>query len=384
MSIKNFTFRKLILLVPAALLLLSSCSQVQYGGPPTEFEYVGSAECATCHAQVYGEFIESGHAHILTKVEGSTQPSIPFTTADGITITPPQGYTWADISYLIGGSGWKAQFIDSDGFIMTENGDTQFNLEDLSQVAYNPNTPMGTEVYTCGACHTTGWMSTAEGASPKDGLTGMGGDFSEPGVTCEQCHGPGNKHLFSKKAKDITINRTVEACAECHSRNNGASVSAYNGFISNHGQYDEMMSGPHSALTNGCITCHDPHASSLHDDAAAGTGITTACTDCHTVSGNATHHGATCVTCHMADVTKSAINRGYYQGDLSTHIFNIDTRLNPTFFSQDGTQANVENEGVTVDFVCYQCHKDSNGNGGSAPQFSYTIISNYGTNFHNK
>ncbi len=28
---------------------------------------------------------------------------------------PPEGYTWEDISYVIGGYGWKARFIDLEG-----------------------------------------------------------------------------------------------------------------------------------------------------------------------------------------------------------------------------------------------------------------------------
>ncbi len=55
---------------------------------------------------------------------------------------------------------------------MTENGDTQYNLEDGSQVAYHGSDPMGTKQYDCGRCHTTGWVSTDDGASPKDGLPG--------------------------------------------------------------------------------------------------------------------------------------------------------------------------------------------------------------------
>ncbi|NIN36717.1 MAG: hypothetical protein GTO60_17125, partial [Gammaproteobacteria bacterium] len=88
-------------------------------------------------------------------------PDYPFTDVP----SPPEGYTWNDVTYVIGGYNWKARFIGKDGYIITgEEGDKEF----LGQ--YNFANPIvGTEAgwvkyhsgekkaYNCGPCHTTGY-----------------------------------------------------------------------------------------------------------------------------------------------------------------------------------------------------------------------------------
>jgi len=47
----------------------------------------------------------------------------------GVT-TPPEGYTWDDITYVIGGYNWKARFIGTEGYIITgdEDATSQYNF----------------------------------------------------------------------------------------------------------------------------------------------------------------------------------------------------------------------------------------------------------------
>ena len=42
-------------------------------------------------------------------------PTYPFTKIEKL----PEGYTWNDISYVIGGY-WKARFMDKKGYIITD------------------------------------------------------------------------------------------------------------------------------------------------------------------------------------------------------------------------------------------------------------------------
>jgi len=105
-------------------------------------EYVGTEACQECHTGIYDTFIKSGHPYKLNKVVDSQPPKYPFSKVPN----PPEGYTWDDITYVIGGYGWKARFLDKDGFIITGNEDatTQYNLynDDLEMggnwVAYHP------------------------------------------------------------------------------------------------------------------------------------------------------------------------------------------------------------------------------------------------------
>ena len=128
------------LLDEMALMVLQAPAGVD-GVSFTPPEYVGSEACAECHEETYDVFMDSGHPYKLTKVENGQPPEYPFTELPG----PPDGYTWDDISYVIGGYNWKARFIDQDGFIITgdENATTQYNFwnEDLEMgdewVAYH-------------------------------------------------------------------------------------------------------------------------------------------------------------------------------------------------------------------------------------------------------
>lgn len=370
----------LALTVGTVAMLLTSCGDKTK--VPDTLAFVGSQACQECHTDIYDMFMESGHPYKLNKVVDGKQPVIPFTTAAGVNIPTPAGYTWSDITYMIGGYGWKARFLDSKGYIITKNPDTQYNLEDGSQVAYTSE-EIGTKKYDCGRCHTTGWKSVADGGSPQDGLEGMDGEFAFGGVHCEQCHGMGNIHAVTEDKADISVDNSALFCGGCHYRNSDHTIAASGGFIKHHEQYDEMISGKHKDLT--CVTCHDPHASVVYDDKALGNGVTKECTECHTDAKYAkVHNGATCIDCHMPMASKSAIKHNIHSGDIKTHIFKINTAADGKMFSDDGSIANPNGDGVTLDFICYKCHQDENGVGGSGSQKSLTTLSLYATDFHNK
>ncbi len=82
-------------------------------------EYVGSATCAGCHEETYNKFILSGHPYKLNKVVDGQPPEYPYSEV----LEVPTGYTWDDISYVIGGYNWKARFIDQEGYIITGDAD---------------------------------------------------------------------------------------------------------------------------------------------------------------------------------------------------------------------------------------------------------------------
>ena len=79
-------------------------------------EYVGSDKCGACHKATYDLFMKSGHSYKLNKVVDGKAPTYPFTAVE----KPPEGYTWNDISYVIGGYNWKARFMDKNGYIITD------------------------------------------------------------------------------------------------------------------------------------------------------------------------------------------------------------------------------------------------------------------------
>lgn len=164
--------------------------------------YVTSAICSGCHSEIAEAYNLSGHAYKLTKVVDGQPPEYPFTEVTEL----PEGYTWEDISYVIGGYNWKARFIDQEGYIITgppgTRGDEaaaegflgQYNFSnpvvgnEAGWVAYHAGEE---KAYTCGNCHTTGYNPNGN----QDDLPGLVGTWAEAGIACEECHGPGSLHI---------------------------------------------------------------------------------------------------------------------------------------------------------------------------------------------
>jgi hypothetical protein len=323
--------------------------------------------------------LTTGHPYKLSEVVGGQAPDYPYTMVDHL----PSGYTWDDISYVIGGYNWKANYIDANGYIVT-GADAQWIFETGEAAAFHTDEDPGTKMYDCGRCHTTGWVSVSDGGNPKGDLDGMAGDFFAGGVQCEQCHGQGALHRFSKSKDDITLDTSAELCGSCHKRNDNNQISSMGGFISNYQQYSELNAAGHSALS--CVDCHNPHKTTKHGQMG---GLTASCNDCHSdINNKHKDRGADCITCHMSHASKTAVTRTIYQADLKTHIFKINTAADGEMFNEDGTIANGS-DGVTLDLVCYQCHRDPSGKGGR-PEFPFTSrktleqLSEYATGFHDE
>jgi DNA-directed RNA polymerase subunit M/transcription elongation factor TFIIS len=294
----------------------------------------------------------SGHAHVLTPVVDGEAPEYPFTELAG----PPEGYTWDDISYVIGGYNWKARFIDNEGFIVTGDADatTQYNLENAELglgdewVAYHP----GEEVsYDCGACHTTGYSPQGN----QDGLPDLIGSWSEPGVQCETCHGPGSAHASHPASNQMRLDRDSAACGECHYLGVPQEVDVSDGFISHHDGYEDLFRGKHATLD--CVECHDPHVGVVQlREADADQTTLVECQNCHHQEAEnfkLNLHVRDCVTCHMPRIIENAVgDPDVFTGDKRTHAMVI----NPSQieqFNAEGTEALPE---IGLNFACRQCH----------------------------
>ena len=387
----------------------------------TAKSYVGSESCAPCHAEIFGWFRNSGHPYKINKIENGQMPTYPFSSIagalemvedddlDGDAADPNLGNTdnqlgtpmsYDDVSFVIGGFGWKARFIDLDGFIVTGSA-VQYNLETEALVSYH-NNETG-KVFNCGNCHTTGWKSyTSEEGDDRnlnrqDDLPGMAGTFAAPGIQCEACHGAGSEHVASLSPDDITriaTPRTTEdfladdmafgkpaACSDCHTRHAEKDYPTYEGgvglilasggLIRHHEQNDEMQginpddpeggsTGPHANLA--CMACHDPHTTTRYmavsDDPP---GMNKACTECHSPDSYEITSGGmqdlSCTDCHMPLLAKSAlahvaVGTGPATGDIKSHIFRIDLSAENQFTDDGG----FAYPWVTGEFACKTCH----------------------------
>lgn len=187
---------------------------------------------------------------------------------------------------------------------------TPANLEDALGRLIDPDT-----LRRCFGCHTTASTTTA-GFDPAHLM---------PGVTCEACHGPGAKHvaLMDEEKTDqgrlaifnpkrLTAIALVDFCGACHRTLNdvyemGAAGVANVRFQPYRLEKSRCWGDGDARLT--CIACHDPHQPLVQDT----TSYDEKCLACHVVAPakkvSQDHPGKACpvgkkdcVTCHMPRV----------------------------------------------------------------------------------
>lgn len=311
--------------------------------------YVGTDACGFCHGTLTNEFKKSAHPYKIRKVENGQAPIYPFSDVPA----PPAGYSWSDVSYVIGGFGWKARFIGLDGFIITDGGLNQWNLATEEWVDYHKDER---KPFDCGRCHTTGYQPDGN----QDGLPGLIGQWVAPGIQCEECHGPGKAHADSPGTRPLSIDTRASECGRCHNRGGlNDQIPASGGFIKHHEQYNELVASDHQFLT--CVTCHDPHAGVVYSDLEGTNPIKVACEGCHTDARASLQAGALagvkadfdCESCHMPYAAKSAVAMGTFVGDVRSHLVKINSAVDAEQF--DGSLANHY---LTLDFACLGCHDD--------------------------
>ena len=318
--------------------------------------YIGAAACAECHQDTYDTVMKSGHPYKLNAVVDGQPPEYPYTEL----VDVPEGYTWDDIAYVIGGYNWKARFIGHDGFIITGDADatTQYNYwnEELEMgdnwVAYHADEE---KPYNCGVCHTTGYDPEGH----QEDRPGFIGTWEEAGIQCEECHGPGSAHAEYPKSFEMKIDRDSESCGACHRRGDIEQVDASGGFIKHHEQYEELFQGKH--VTIDCVVCHDPHDGVIQLRRENLPTTRTSCENCHfeqeRVQNNETHAevNVECIDCHMPKMVKSALgDPERFTGDIRTHLMAIDP-FQVEQFTEDGSQSLSQ---ISLNFACRGCHNE--------------------------
>lgn len=327
--------------------------------------YVGSGTCAGCHQPIAEQYQSSGHAWTLNEVVNGQPPDYPFSEIPD----PPEGYAWEDILYVIGGYGWKAHFIDQEGFIITGPPDGSSDVGYLNQFNL-PNRWLGTEeafvsyhagetelAYDCGECHTTGYSPRANQA----GLDGLIGTWEEAGVTCEQCHGPGSLHASNPRGFDMQIERQSEACTGCHT-SGMQDLQVEEGLIQHSDQYGGAFQGKHQILE--CVTCHDPHTGVRQRREALQPTIAVECQDCHyqqaQYQDSEVHPRIVkCIDCHMPRMVQTAAaDPALYTGDFRSHLTGIAPYTIEQFVEdREGNTEPVPQ--VALNFACRSCHVEN-------------------------
>lgn len=326
--------------------------------------FVGSATCKTCHAQEFNDWLLSDHYQAM-KPANDSSVSGDFNNAtfiaDGVTT---KFFKKAGKFYINtqGDDGKNHDFevLYTFGFYPLQQYLVSFpgGRMQATRVSWNArekkwfNQYGGQKIYhhdwlhwtgnsqnwntMCASCHSTDLKKNYDFVSDSYQTT-----YHEINVSCESCHGPGNKHLaFVNSAdykngahisnsgfhysNDTTSKLQLQTCAPCHARK--AEIAAdyihsdevmdnlipqviSNEFYYADGQIKEedyeYGSFTQSKMFHNnvrCSNCHNPHSGKLK---IAGNNL---CISCHAPKYDSPTHtfhavnteGAKCVNCHMA------------------------------------------------------------------------------------
>jgi len=307
-------------------------------------DYVGTAECARCHAKKTSTQVTTPMAHAAMPAAKSdilrehpkvslqlgpynytisrTETESTYSVSDG-TNSISEPVLWA---FGLGNKG-QTYVYQRDGFYYESRmsfykaiqglglttghaSKTPDNLEEALGRLIDPDT-----LGRCFGCHTTASTTTA-GFDPAHLL---------PGVTCEACHGPGAKHVDLMDAekrgqgrhaifnpRGLNPTALVDFCGACHRTwsdvyEMGATGVANARFQPYRLENSRCWGEGDARLA--CATCHDPHQQLVHDEAT----YDEKCLACHVTApakkdrrdhpGNACPvENKNCVACHMPKV----------------------------------------------------------------------------------
>ena len=84
--------------------------------------FVGSGECKLCHVEKHNLWAESGHPYKFNVIENGQPPVYPpeainyqNTWMDNL---GDGSHSWTEVAGVIGGYGWKARFVGTDGHLI--------------------------------------------------------------------------------------------------------------------------------------------------------------------------------------------------------------------------------------------------------------------------
>ena len=363
-------------------------------------KFVGSKKCQECHDEQYNVWKHSLHSKMIQDIRKDSSVVV----ADFSKLPKDADFTLKEAVYTIG-SKFKQRYMipakinGKDDFRM---GNYQWNVENKKWQHFKPYKYWYKDAYkhdnhefptsnTCDGCHFTGYMSTQKRV--------------EPAISCENCHGPGSKHVEDDdspiyKATMADPIRATEVCLQCHMRNRDkkldANISVKDlwavakdypyGYEAGKALIDYKKVAPFTMgketkefWANGsakknrtqgnefvhdtmykhgitCVNCHNPHSLSNRADKPEGN---QACLKCHSFGSVIgphqsslevhTHHkanskGSLCIECHMP---KTGRHTGKSPLTVRSHKFDF-TSLAETKFYKMPKETNA----------CVSCHKE--------------------------
>lgn len=361
------------------------------GPAPGPSAFVGSDRCADCHRQEHAAWTGTQHALALQQATGAVVLGnfdgatfekdgvrTAFLTRDGryLIDTPgPDGKRGLfEVRFTLGleplqqylvelpGGRLQAFGLAWDSRPARDGGQRWFDLYPDQKLALGDALHwtgiQQTANFMCIDCHVTNFRKGFDAAA-----NGYRSTWSEAGVGCESCHGPGERHVADPKTKlparfppragiawgtdpakrpqvdAAARNAEVAVCARCHARRSQLTDDIHagqpfgDGFHANllesslyraDGQmldevfnYGSFLQSRMHAMGVSCSDCHDPHTAKLK---ARGNAL---CEQCHAAAKyeSRDHHfhepgskAGECVSCHMPAVTFMGVDPRHDHG----------------------------------------------------------------------
>ncbi len=331
-----------------------------------EATYVGASKCKQCHEDIYQGWKSTLHPYKFQRVsadnvlgdfsknnrmelDSKTTTMFKKNKEYFITTTGPDKNEHAyKIKYVIG-EFWKQLYVTE-----FPNGELHIlpamwivETQSWKESKYWSDTVYQ---YSCSGCHNTGTQINFNNSNNTFKTT-----WSDLGVACEACHGPGSKHLDAKEGEEFSsiVNpakipdprRAAMVCGSCHTR--GTSVDGKYGYPhgykpgdqlnfifnekpklhpddsskANRQQYIDWKKSGHAREGIVCWDCHYTHRKGNANKYQTKLPGSSLCRSCHEVESKGVHgiHSVNnCVGCHMPPVGKRAT-----KGDVHSHQFKV-------------------------------------------------------------
>lgn len=334
------------------------------GSEPRD-RYVGTAACASCHAQIVETQKTTPMAHASmpasSEMFAKSDISSPLTFRTGtysykISQTAPRSvYSASDgtrsvatpLDWAFGSGHFGQTYVYQQNGIFYESnlsyypaiqtldfttGHSRSAAPSLAKALGDPQTP--DTIRLCFGCHTTA-SSTSNRFEPSQ---------ATPGVTCESCHGPGAQHVaamslangnqtssFTLNPATLNASDSVDFCGACHRTTLDVIQADMHGILTlRFAPY--RLQASHCWGSDGdsrivCIACHDPHRPLVRDPASYDKN----CLSCHRLSAASNpekdHPGAACpvsqkecVSCHMPKYEVPEMHAKFTDHKIAIHL----------------------------------------------------------------
>lgn len=272
-------------------------------------KYMGHAQCIACHKSTHAALI-AGHAktaHASAMVDVAKKPEAIVAKFDASSPIKKE-----DVKYALGLGKSYQNYLDKDLKVLPGKWDTK--TQSWAAIASVDG------VTQCVGCHVTNFDPDAK-------------SWTELGVGCESCHGPGEAHAESMEIADIQGLKKLDSkkktmvCGQCHSV--GTDTTGKCAFpvtylpggdldksfklkdpgekLQNR-QYNDFITSKHYEGGMACADCHDPHGDKTKAPHQLKQPINDQCLACHAATIDSLKKHApsagpddTCATCHMVN-----------------------------------------------------------------------------------